>query len=104
MRVIICTLKTKIIDIRGKILTRAELKNQLNKCPECGKKPEGFSVISVLKDEFLTERLGNRTKKYYQLKCKCGAKTDGYEDKNATITAWNEVKLAGAYKEERKTA
>jgi hypothetical protein len=85
-------------------MTKEELKRQLNKCPACKKKPEGFSVISILKDDFLTERLGNRTKKYYQLKCDCGNMTNGYEDKSAVIKAWNEAVLAGQDIKERISA
>ena len=85
-------------------MTKEELKKQLNKCPTCKNKPEGFSVISILKDDFLTERLGNRTKKYYQLKCCCGNMTNGYEDKNAAIKAWNEAMLAGQDIKERMSA
>ncbi len=50
-----------------------------------------------MKDTFLEERLGDRTKKYFILKCECGNSTNGYEDKNLCIQSWNEKNFTKSF-------
>ncbi len=70
-------------------MTRKEFTKNVKKCPDCGNKPKGFSVRSVLKDNFLEETMGNRTKSFYIVKCGCGKTTHGYLDRNQALNDWN---------------